>query len=753
VVPCVDASEAELENKLTIEASCYLQAHGNLPFGTLTDPQPILDRLDLDGASLEPQEITELLTAMKCGSGLKTALAEARAACPRLWDLGRTLPDLGNLVRFLDGKIAASGEVLDHASDDLRALRRELQQRAGRLQAILDGITGRPEVTRILQDDFVSIRSERHVIPVRSEARQVLPGIVHGVSSSGATVFVEPLETVDLNNEIVTLRDRESAEVHRLLREYCDLLRGRLPELRALRRSIGRIDLVMARARLARRMGARAAPDDAAGELRLAAARHPLVEASLREEGGRIVPLDLALAPGTRVLMLSGPNTGGKTVALKTVGLLALMHQSGLAIPADEARLPVFRSIFIDIGDRQSISDRLSTFSARIRSIAEIVSRLRPPALVLLDELGTGTDPEEGVALGIATLEYLRRQGAIVIVTTHLEALKAYAATTEGCANAAMQFEEETFAPTYRLVQGIPGRSGALEIAERLGLPREILDGARARRGRSGEVIAAYQARLEALTAELERQRDELRLETERLAAERAALEREAAAREEHGRRAMAEEIELALASIREAGERYLGTIKEREVAQRLRRDEARAAARLGAEARRTVRRIAAAPGGAAPPRDPLTPGSPVLVRSLGLRGSVERIRGDRIVVAARGKSLTVARDDCEAAPDPGPGGPRLPAGITLQRRPAESAAEIHLLGLTVDDALERVDKFLDDASLSGVGEVRLIHGLGSGRLKRAIAGLLKDHPHVESFSPAAAGQGGAGVTLVTLRT
>lgn len=379
--PRTDPAEVKKENDLTGEAARYLQEHGALPFGTLLDPLPLLERLELDGTTLEPTDIMELLGAMKCGRSLKTTLTGVRAVYPSLWDLARDLPDLGNLVRFLDGKIAASGEVLDHASDDLRSLRRELQRRAERLQQVLDGITARPEVERILQDDFVSIRSDRHVIPVRSEARNALPGIVHGVSGSGATAFVEPLETVDLNNEIVTLRDRESAEVHRLLREYSDLLRGRLAELFGLRTAIGRIDLVMARARLARKMRAHPAPVDQSNGLRLTAARHPLVDISLKAEGGHIVPLDLALSPGTGVLMISGPNTGGKTVALKTVGLLALMQQSGLAIPADEVHLPVFRSIFIDIGDRQSIADRLSTFSARIKSIADIARDLCPPEI------------------------------------------------------------------------------------------------------------------------------------------------------------------------------------------------------------------------------------------------------------------------------------------------------------------------------------------------------------------------------------
>ncbi|HEU4403167.1 MAG TPA: Smr/MutS family protein [Candidatus Polarisedimenticolia bacterium] len=754
--PFWDPAAVRKENDLTREAGLHLERRGALPFGVLPDTATFLDRLAIEGSVLAPLEILDLLALMKAGRGLKSFLTEGRGEFPGLWEVARELPDLGNLIRYLDGKIASTGVLEDGASDDLRAVRQDLQRRAERLKELIESVTSRPEVGRALQDDFVSIRSERHVIPIRAEARAGVPGIVHGVSGSGATVFIEPIETVDLNNEIVTLHDLEAAEIQRLLDEYSGLLRGRLPELRSLTAVIGRLDLLMAKARLGRALHGRPASPATAGEIRLIGARHPLVEASLRARGGHVVPLDVEVGQETRVLVISGPNTGGKTVALKTIGLLALMHQSGLMVPAENASFPIFRGIFIDIGDRQSIPDRLSTFSARVTTIAGITAALDPPALVLLDEVGTGTDPEEGVALGIAIVDHFRVRGASVIATTHLEALKAYAALTPGCANAAMQFEEASFAPTYRMLPGIPGRSGGLEIAARLGLPEEILKEARTRRGASGQALSTYLARLQEMSIDLERRLREVVEDRRRLELERETLERDLAERGERQRRAVAAEIELALNSIRQEGERYLASLQDRELALRLRREETRVAAKLRAQARTLIRGVSGSASPTAPLRTSFAPGSAVRVEGMGLRGTVESVRGDRVVLVVRGKRVAVGIDEC--LPDtalglPGARPPVLPRGVTLERRPhGEAPDELHLRGLTVEEGLAALDKYLDDACLAGVSPVRLVHGVGSGRLKRAIADLLARHPQVESFTPAPADRGGAGVTVVRLR-
>jgi DNA mismatch repair protein MutS2 len=752
--PGTEPDEVARDHRLTTEMELCRGRQGSLPFGTVPEVEPLLRRLAVDASLLAPLEVLDLLALMKAGRAVKAALLEQRAGLPLLGSLASDLPDVGNLVRFLDGKISTTGEVEDIASEALRLVRQDLSARGAHLKGILERLVARPEVTRALQDDFVSIRNERGVVPIRSEARAALPGIVHGVSGTGATIYVEPMETVDLNNEIVTLRDREATEIRRLLQEFSDLLRGRLAELRALWTGLGRLDLLSAKVRLGRALGARLAAISGDGTIDLRGARHPLVESSLRAAGEAIVPLHLVFAPRTPGLVISGPNTGGKTVALKTVGLFALMHQSGLPVPCDAAALPVFRGIHIDIGDRQSIADHLSTFSARMNAIAAIDRDLRLPALVLLDEVGTGTDPEEGAALGISIVDHFLQRGATVVATTHLEALKAHAATTPGCANAAMEVDEKSFTPTYVLRQGIPGRSAGLEMAERLGLPASIVASARARRSSATASIAAYLSRLQEMTDEVESRSRQVAETRRRLDAERAALEEEFRSRDERQRRALGEEIERALAAMREEGDRYLSSLRDREVAARLRRQETRAAADLRATARRLIHR--SAPAGTSADTSALRPGTAVTVPGLGVRGVVESSQGDRVVLVVRGKRVTAARQDCreDAGAAAGPG-PRLPPGVTLQRGAAaqtDVAPELHLRGLRVEEALTRVDKYLDDACLAGRTPVRLVHGTGSGRLRKAIAELLGRHPQVERFGNASETEGGSGVTVVSLR-
>jgi DNA mismatch repair protein MutS2 len=753
--PATEPGEVLHANGLTFESVRHLDERGALPFGTLTDPEPVLRRLGVDGNDVSPLQIQELLAVMKSGRDVKSSLALARERFPRLWGEARDLPDLGNLIRFLDGKIGPQGEILDHASDDLSTIRRDLRRASARLEGRLQQIVARPEFARVLQDDYVALRSERHVIPIRAEARHTVPGIVHAISGSGATVFVEPMETVELNNELVTLRELEAAEIRRLLREYSELLRGRLAEIRQLAEGLGRLDLAMARGRLALAMKAVPADVSATGAILLRGARHPLVERSLRERGAAIVPLDLDLAPGGSVLVISGPNTGGKTVALKTVGLLTLMHQSGLFVPALQANLPLLRTVFIDIGDRQSIQDRLSTFSARVTAIARMTAGLELPGLVLLDEIGTGTDPEEGVALGIAVVDYFHRRGARVIVTTHLEALKAWAAVTPDCSNAAMQIDESTGAPTYRLTHGVPGRSSALEIAGHLGLPPEILEQARSQRGASGRLLDEYLLRLERQSAALETRLGEVERARVELTAERNAFEAGMKEREERLRASVAVEIETSLSSMREEGQRYLESVRDQEVLIRLRRDEARLAGRLRDEARRQIRRVAPnlpEPDGG----DRLAAGARVRVRGLDLPGVVQEIKGDRVVLLVRGKRVVSSRGECapiESEPQPPTRtGPALPPGVRLHRNREAASGSLDLRGMLVEDAIERVDKFLDNASMDALSSVRLVHGVGSGRLRRAVRELLSRHPQVGSFAAAPDQEGGEGTTVVTLR-
>ncbi len=748
--PWIEPERIQAEQTLTLEAADYLELRGALPFGTLIDLDPTLNSLGLAGQDLEAAEVTQVLDLMRAGRDTKGTLLRDRERFPRLWDAARDLPDLGNLIRFLDGKIGPRGEMLDHASDDLASIRRDLRRAGARLDGLLEEISRRPEVAKALQDDYVALRSDRHVLPIRVEARPALPGIVHALSGTGATVFIEPMETVEINNEVVTLREAESAEVRRLLREYSDLIRGRLAEVRAVAAGVGRLDLILARARLGRAMRAVPARRDEAGGVRLVGARHPLVEASLREGGGAIVPLDIDLDPAVPVLVISGPNTGGKTVALKTLGLLALMHQSGLLVPAREAGLPIFGSIWLDIGDRQSIRDHLSTFSARMRTIATIAASLALPALVLLDEIGTGTDPGEGTVLGIAIVDYFRRRGARVVASTHLEALKAHAAITPGCANAAMQFDDRSGLPTYRLAQGVPGRSSALEIAERLGLPREVIDDARARRGSEARLLDEYRERLERLSRDAEERLLEATRRADALEAARAAFDAGARTREEEARRTATAAVEAAVTAVRAEGARYLAALEDRALAIRLQRDEDRLAEGLKAEARRRLRQ--AAPAGAPAATPTIIAGVRVRVRGLRTPATVEQVQGDRVTLVVEGKRLQVRAADCEPIEAAATAAPRLPQGVTLTRAESAALVDLDVRGLGVDEAMERVEKFIDDATLEGRERVRLVHGVGTGRLRQAIRERLERHPLVGSVAPAEPRDGGEGATWVILR-
>jgi DNA mismatch repair protein MutS2 len=734
------------------------QASGSLPLLLASDIRPLRTRLEVEGASLTGIEINLFLDTMKAGQEIRSLLA--RAAPPGLREWGRQLPDLGNLVRYLDGKINAAGQLEDRCSQDLLQIRRRVGALSLRLEEALKSIAARPEVARSLQDDFVALRNNRHVLPVRIDSQGTVEGIVHALSSSGATVYVEPLSTVPLNNELVRLKEEEEVEQRRILQDFSELLRSRTADFLLLTDLLGYADLLSAKAVLAEEMQG-TDPDlsdspvaPGLPRLRLEQARHPILELSLERSGRPLIPLDLTLEEDHRVMVISGPNTGGKTVSLKTVGLLALMAQSGLKVPALAARLPVFRRILIDIGDRQSIPDSLSTFSARLAGISNMAREISEPSLVLLDEVGTGTDPEEGACLGAAIIQFFMQRGATVLATTHHQSIKAYAAATPGVGNASMEFDEGSLRPLYRLRSGIPGRSGGLDMAERLGLPEEIVRHARSLLPRQREMLEEYLQRLHSLQEELERRL----LVMEELARRR---EEEEADRRETDRRLsrdresrFAQYLEETSSRLQEDWEGFLREVADRESERRLRREMERREKELLRQARSELPSDLAPPG-VAPLRSPgaLKPGDPVRVASLRVEGTVERAEGDRVVVLAGGKRLTILLSDLERSTPPAQSGPSLPRGVRLSRRPETSLPrEILLIGKRVEEALELLDKYLDDAALASLSPVRVVHGIGTGKLREAVRRFLETHPHVEGFGEAEEREGGGGATVVRIR-
>ncbi|MGH8245675.1 MAG: endonuclease MutS2, partial [Gammaproteobacteria bacterium] len=444
----------------------------------LADPEAALTQLQIQGVSLDPQQILALERLISVGMGLRLSLGDVktRASFPELHALASQLPDLRRLLGSMRGKILPTGEIADSASLELRRIRRELGAGRGRIQRALESVLR--EQARAVQEDIITVRNGRFVIPVRTEARRQVSGVMHGLSSSGQTIYLEPLAVIDQNNELVRLREEEEIEIARILLEISESLRASLPELRDVSEALAEIDFAQAKARLSRDFQCARPQIQEEPRLQLLDARHLLLQDALRQAAGTVIPVSLELDPAHQVMVISGPNAGGKTVVLKTVGLITLMAQMGLHVPARAAVLPVFDQVFADIGDQQSISANLSTFTAHMRNISEMTQRIAPPALILIDEVGTGTDPHEGAALAIAIVDYFRRLGATTIATTHYNELKMWTSEQEDVLNASVEFDEQTLRPTYRLLVGIAGASAGLEIARRMDLPPEILDAA-----------------------------------------------------------------------------------------------------------------------------------------------------------------------------------------------------------------------------------------------------------------------------------
>src|SRR5436190_3298034 len=491
-------------------------------FSGLPDVEAPVHKLGIEGASLEPREIFDVFALLDRAADAKSVLTAAAERFPRLGARAQTIGDFRGLLRDLEGRILPDGSVSDNASVALARLRRDIERQKKSIHDSLERFLRSHREEGVLQEEFVTIRNDRFVVPVIAGQRRKVDGVIHGASSSGATLFVEPLETIGQNNELVCLTEQEMREVHRILREMTDRLRGHGDSIRQALVTMAELELIFAKGRFALEFDCTV--PRFGNRLLLRDARHPLLEDVLKRRRKAAVPVSLELGNPQCTLLISGPNTGGKTVTLKTVGLLTLMAQSGLPVPAVEAEFPLFEQVLADIGDSQSIEENLSTFSAHVSNIREMALDVTPASLVLLDELGAATDPEEGGALGVAIVEHFRAAGAFTLVSTHLMALKIYGASTEGVVNGSMGFDEETFEPTYILQLGLPGKSAGLEIATRLGIPEDIMN--RARRSMSDrerdvtrflselhsriEETQTLEQALKVQLADLERQKQEL---------------------------------------------------------------------------------------------------------------------------------------------------------------------------------------------------------------------------------------------------
>ena len=767
------------QHQLTGELRLLLNEQVSIPLGGLFDPTQLAAKAQIPGAALEAAEFQSIARLANDVAAWQALLREppARVAgkLPGLVDLSTALTgsSLKPLAESIERKIQPDGTLADDASPELNRIRREQERQQRAIEESLRAALRKLSVEGSTQEDLITIRGDRFVIPVRSELKRRVSGVVHGASSSGQTVYVEPLETIEQNNELVRLIEEEQEEIHRIFVALTSQVGGYATALVEGARVLALVDTLLARARFARNYDC-VAPTFSADRLHLEDARHPLLEKHLRAVGGKIVPLSLELTTESRQLIISGPNTGGKTVTLKTTALLAMMAQAGLPVPAASASFPIFTAFLADIGDAQSIEAELSTFSAHIVNLNRLSRLADPQSLVLLDELGSATDPEEGSALAVAVAAHFLEHRAWTLISTHHTSLKVYAANTPGVLNAAAGVDENTLIPNYQLRLGVPGASAGIQTAERLGLNRTIIQSARERLGSQQVDIARFLDRLHNELTQLEEDRKAAREQQYALNQQRAKLAREGDVELRNRTR----ELETKLASLMKEFEfqmrENVRAIEDRAAQQKLSKEAERRINRLRREFQESFNQTVVAHRTGADAGDAnaqphvlrhVSPGDHVRLKSMGKIGVVQReVDKDIFEVALGPIKMRVKKDDIAEVvksatslsdrSDP-LAAARQQKGVHVSVTSANTddmRMEINLIGRTVDEATEELEKYLDRAFLAGLPRVRIIHGHGAGILRRGVRDFLKSHPHVATIAEAPQNEGGQGATLVELR-
>jgi DNA mismatch repair protein MutS2 len=756
--PSTDRAALEQTLAEVAEAVEYSRLEQRIPLTGLVDTTAAVQRLRIEGAGLEAKEIGDLTAFLDRATEVRLLLLGEARRFPKLASRAEGLGDFRSLLREVAGKVLPDGTVADHASVALNRLRRDIQKQQRNIHESLEKFLRAHREDGILQEEYVTIRNDRFVVPVVAGQRRKVDGVIHGASGSGQTLFVEPLDTIDLNNELVRLTEEEMREVHRILREITEKLRAHAGLIRTTLQTVSELDLLFAKAAFALDFGCvipRFSPDEARS-IHLKQARHPLLEDVLRRQNKRVVPVSLTLDAGTRILLISGPNTGGKTVAMKTVGLLALMAQAGLPVPAADAEFPIFDQVLADIGDQQSIEQSLSTFSAHISCIREMVEDATPDSLVLLDELGRATDPEEGGALGVAILDHFRNLHTFTLASTHLLALKVYGANTATVLNASMGFDDATLQPTYELRLGAPGKSAGLDIATRLGLPTSLIDRARAAMTTTERDIARFLGELHQKIAVATATEEQLKQKLEEATRREQSLEREwekrGSAKIRELERRADELVGRFESQARETIDSILQSADQRKGADQALRKVAKTKREFQNELEANV--LSTGPADAQPKRLQIQEGSRVVLKGIRQPARVRKISGDSIEVDAGLMKMRVSLEDIQEVLPATDEEAKLPRNVTFQGGPRWDVPyqEINVIGHRAEEACDEVDKFLDHAAMASVERVRIVHGHGMGVLKKAIAGLLAKSPHVEKFYPATQNEGGAGATIAELK-
>ncbi len=781
LAPAQERAWIERQQRLTQELRGYLRTGGSFDFHGLLDPGLLIDKSRIGGAVLELSEVREvLLLADRAAEWREIALhptVHIKDNWHEVTALSQELADFAPLLRYFGNKILPDGTLDDRASPELARIRREIEKQKRSIQESLRSYLRRLSEGGAVQDELVTIRGDRFVIPVKTEQRRRVQGVAHGASSSGQTVFMEPLETIEQNNELVRLNEEELAEIHRILLEMTRRIGEYAASLAAAVDIMSELELQFAKARFAQEYDCvavsfpeaqdQAEAADERDSLILLKARHPLLERTLKPKGGAVVPITVEIDGRHRQVVISGPNTGGKTVALKTIGLLALMAQAGVPVPAERAELPILDGVFADIGDYQSIEQNLSTFSAHVTKINRISQQTKAHSLVLLDELGSATDPEEGAALAVAIADYFRGRGCLSIVSTHHTALKVYAANTPGVLNAAVGFDERTLAPTYELRMGVPGASAGINIAQQIGLNDQIVAGARQRLTSQAQDVARFLDQLHSDLREIDHERVELRNREQELARERNHLTAEGKKEQREKVRELEKKLESVLRDFEYRARETVNAVQDRAQALKLSKDAERRIAKMRREFREqfdsTV--VAHTTGSDAGDRhaaphvvQQVSVGDTVRLKSLGRDGKVTRhFDDDSFEVAVGPMKMKVARDDIadvivRVGADPVSAARARGINVALAHEDEGVPTEINVIGQNVDDATSAVEKFVDRAFLAGAIRVRIVHGSGMGILRKAIRQFLQQHPHVAAVSEPPQNEGGAGATVVELR-
>jgi DNA mismatch repair protein MutS2 len=786
LAPSTDREWIENQQQLTAEIREFRRVGGRFDFSGLLNITKLAEKSRIAGAALETTDIRDVVLMVDRAAEWREIALGPPAAMKLEWkavaQLSSGITDFTEFLRAFRNKILPDGTLDDKASPELARVRREIEKQRRSIQDSLRGYLRRLSEGGAVQDELVTIRGERFVIPVKVEQKRRVQGVVHGASSSGHTVFIEPLETIEQNNELVRLFDEEQAEIHRILVEMTRRIGENAEPILAAVGTLAELELQFAKARFAEVYNCVQvvlSTPDSPGDCRpqpsmssparlvLIQARHPLLERNLKAKGGHVIPTTIELEDEGRELVITGPNTGGKTVVLKTVGLLALMAQSGIPVPADRAELPIFDAVLADIGDYQSIEQNLSTFSAHVTNIDFISHAATAQSLVLLDELGSATDPEEGAALAVAIAEHFRGVGCTAIISTHHTSLKVFGANTAGVINASVGFDEATLQPTYELKIGVPGASAGINIAQRLGLNPTIIASARARLGSQARDVGQFLDRLHADLREVETERLRLRTREEEIQREKAHLAAEGKKEQQAKIKEMEKKLDSLLRDFEYHAREIVNAIQDRAAGQKISKDAERRISKLRREFREQFDSSVVAHTTGADQGDPhaqpqvvkhVSEGDTVKLKSVGRPAIVaRRIDENHFEVEIGVMKMKIARDDIaevlvHASDSPVKAARARGISVSLENESQSTPSEINVIGRTVDDATREVEKFVDRAFLAGLPRVRVVHGSGMGILRKALRQYLQKHPHVESVTEPPQNEGGGGATVVELR-